>query len=95
MTNPAPRSRRHLSEILGRVAIAGALVGPALLIATLSSRVASASTKSGVISAVGAENEYANVLSQVGGKYVSVSSVLNNPTPIPTPTRRVPAWPKR
>ncbi len=83
MTNPAPRSRRHLSEILGRVAIAGALVGPALLIATLSSRVASASTKSGVISAVGAENEYANVLSQVGGKYVSVSSVLNNPNTDP------------
>jgi zinc/manganese transport system substrate-binding protein len=44
---------------------------------------ATASTKSGVIVAVGAENEYANVLSQIGGKYVSVSSVLRNPNTDP------------
>ena len=44
---------------------------------------ASASTKSGVIIAVGAENEYANVLSQIGGKYVKVSSILNNPNTDP------------
>jgi zinc/manganese transport system substrate-binding protein len=44
---------------------------------------ASASTKSGVIKAVGAENEYANVLSQIGGKYVSVTSILNNPNTDP------------
>jgi zinc/manganese transport system substrate-binding protein len=44
---------------------------------------ASASTKNGVIVAVGAENEYANVLSQIGGKYVSVSSILRNPNTDP------------
>ncbi|HWD96560.1 MAG TPA: zinc ABC transporter substrate-binding protein [Acidimicrobiales bacterium] len=44
---------------------------------------ASASTKTGVITAVGAENEYANVLSQIGGKYVKVSSILNNPNTDP------------
>ena len=39
-----------------------------------------ASAKStGVISAIGAENEYANVLAQIGGRYVRVSSILNNP----------------
>jgi zinc/manganese transport system substrate-binding protein len=37
----------------------------------------------GVISAIGAENEYANVLSQIGGKYVAVSSILNNPNTDP------------
>ena len=37
----------------------------------------------GVINAIGTENEYANVLSQIGGKYVSVSSILNNPNTDP------------
>jgi zinc/manganese transport system substrate-binding protein len=36
-----------------------------------------------VINAIGAENEYANVLSQIGGKYVHVSSILNNPNTDP------------
>jgi len=63
--------------------IAGALVGPAALLAVTSSRAASASSTSGVIKAVGAESEYANVLSQLGGKYVSVSSILNNPNTDP------------
>jgi zinc/manganese transport system substrate-binding protein len=44
---------------------------------------ASASTKSRVIVAVGAENEYANVLSQIGGKYVTVSSILEDPNTDP------------
>jgi zinc/manganese transport system substrate-binding protein len=65
------------------LALSSALAGPALLAATVSAPSASASTKSGVISAVGAENEYANVLSQIGGKYVSVSSILNNPNTDP------------
>ncbi len=43
---------------------------------------ASASTP-GVINAIGAENEYANVLGQIGGKYVHVSSILNNPNTDP------------
>jgi zinc/manganese transport system substrate-binding protein len=33
----------------------------------------------GKIAAVGAENEYANVISQVGGKYVSVTAIESNP----------------
>jgi len=36
-----------------------------------------------VIKAIGAENEYANVLSQIGGRYVSVSSILSNPNTDP------------
>jgi zinc/manganese transport system substrate-binding protein len=37
----------------------------------------------GQIAAVGAENQYANVVSQVGGKYVAVSSVESNPNTDP------------
>jgi zinc/manganese transport system substrate-binding protein len=36
-----------------------------------------------VISAIGAENEYANVLSQIGGRYVHVSAILDNPNTDP------------
>ncbi len=41
------------------------------------------STPPGVIAAVGAENQYADVLSQIGGRYVRVSSVLDNPNTDP------------
>jgi zinc/manganese transport system substrate-binding protein len=43
----------------------------------------STSTVAGVINAIGAENEYANVLGQIGGRYVHVSSILNNPNTDP------------
>src|SRR5271163_2770876 len=36
-----------------------------------------------VINAIGAENEYANVLAQIGGRYVHVSSILDNPNTDP------------
>jgi zinc/manganese transport system substrate-binding protein len=39
--------------------------------------------QAGVITAVGAENQYADVLGQLGGRYVRVSSVLNNPSTDP------------
>ena len=44
---------------------------------------AAAASSPTVINAVGAENEYANVLSQIGGQYVHVSSILNNPNTDP------------
>ena len=37
----------------------------------------------GKILAVGAENEYANVIAQVGGRYVQVSAVMSNPNTDP------------
>jgi zinc/manganese transport system substrate-binding protein len=37
----------------------------------------------GAITAIGAENEYANVISQLGGKYVRVGAILNNPNTDP------------
>jgi zinc/manganese transport system substrate-binding protein len=47
------------------------------------STAADTADRSGVISAVGAENEYANVLSQIGGRYVRVSAILDNPNTDP------------
>jgi zinc/manganese transport system substrate-binding protein len=39
--------------------------------------------RSGTILAVGAENQYANVLSQVGGKYVTAVAIMSNPNTDP------------
>jgi zinc/manganese transport system substrate-binding protein len=45
---------------------------------------ASASAASGTtITAIGAENEYADVIAQVGGKYVQASSIMSNPNTDP------------
>jgi zinc/manganese transport system substrate-binding protein len=42
-----------------------------------------ASGSSGLIAAVGAENEYANVISQIGGRYVKVTTIEDNPNTDP------------
>jgi len=41
------------------------------------------SGSSGRIAAVGAENEYANVIEQIGGRYVKVSAIESNPNTDP------------
>src|SRR5579862_3240977 len=41
------------------------------------------STGSGGIQAVAAENEYANVISQIGGRYVAVTAIESNPNTDP------------
>ena len=42
-----------------------------------------ATAAGGQIVAVGAENEYANVISQIGGQYVKVSAIMSNPNTDP------------
>jgi len=71
------------SRLVSNVATSLALVTVSLFLSTAPSGAASQRTKTGVIIAVGAENEYANVLAQIGGRYVSVSSILNNPNTDP------------
>jgi zinc/manganese transport system substrate-binding protein len=63
------------------VVLLAAVFVPATLAAFAGS--ATASGSSGLISAVGAENEYANVISQIGGRYVKVSAVESNPNTDP------------
>jgi zinc/manganese transport system substrate-binding protein len=60
-------------------------LGMALLASACSSSPAASSSDSGggTIVAVGAENEYANVITQVGGKYVQVSAIMSNPNTDP------------
>jgi zinc/manganese transport system substrate-binding protein len=71
------------SSMSARIMLSVALLVTGIAASTLLSRTASAGGKSGVIVAIGAENEYANVLSQIGGKYVSVSAILKNPNTDP------------
>jgi zinc/manganese transport system substrate-binding protein len=44
---------------------------------------AGVTARSGQIVAVGAENEYANVISQIGGRYVAVTAIESNPNTDP------------
>src|SRR5690348_7792105 len=60
-----------------------ALLGAGLLAAACTSASGSPTSAGGAIVAVGAENEYANVISQIGGKYVQVTAILNNPNTDP------------
>jgi zinc/manganese transport system substrate-binding protein len=61
-----------------------ALLIPTLLVAGIVAGCGSSSpAKAARIVAVGAENEYANVISQIGGKYVSVKAIMSNPNTDP------------
>ena len=66
-----------------RTAAAMAVLVSAGLLAGCSSASGAPTAPSGGIVAVGAENEYANVIGQIGGKYVRVVAILSNPTTDP------------
>ena len=66
------------------LAAATALAGAALLAAGCSSSSAADQPGAdGKIIAVGAENEYADVIAQVGGKYVQATAIMSNPNTDP------------
>jgi len=69
--------RRH--QVLAAVSA----LGVALLASACSSASGSTHAAAGVVVAVGAENEYANVIGQVGGKYVQASAIMSNPNTDP------------
>ncbi len=48
-----------------------------------SSTASSGGSSNATINAVGAENEYANVIEQIGGKYVKVTAIESNPNTDP------------
>jgi zinc/manganese transport system substrate-binding protein len=62
------------------VAAAGSLICAACSASVAGS---TANATSGTVVAVGAENEYANVISQIGGKYVQVTGIESNPNTDP------------
>ena len=78
------RTRGHPGKrtIIG---LAGAVMALALTAAGCASGAtpANSADSTTMINAIGAENEYANVLAQIGGRYVHVTSILNNPNTDP------------
>jgi zinc/manganese transport system substrate-binding protein len=66
----------------GRSAI-GSLASALMLFAVHQASVLAASPAPGVINAIGVENEYADVIAQIGGKYVQVSAIEADPNTDP------------
>jgi zinc/manganese transport system substrate-binding protein len=66
-------------------ALSLAMAAATALLATACSSVTAAGNTGGTdsIQAIGAENEYANVIQQVGGKYVQVTAIMSNPNTDP------------
>ena len=76
------RRSSRLPSLRRTAALAGAMA-VALGAAACSTSSADSANSTTVINAIGAENEYANVLSQIGGQYVHVSAILDNPNTDP------------
>jgi zinc/manganese transport system substrate-binding protein len=71
-------------RIRSKVLAAAVPLGVALLATACSSAGATTpSSSTGKIVAIGAENEYASVIQQVGGKYAQVSAIMSNPATDP------------
>jgi zinc/manganese transport system substrate-binding protein len=71
----APRMAR-----LALLAVAAAVTATSIAACSTASADGSASGK---IVAIGAENEYADVIGQIGGKYVQASAIMSNPNTDP------------
>jgi zinc/manganese transport system substrate-binding protein len=61
----------------------GLLLAVAAVAAPTFPALAASATGTHRILAVGAEDEYANVIGQIGGRYVQVSAIMNNPNTDP------------
>ena len=66
-----------------RARVAAAALSVTALLAAAACTSATTAGSSGTITAVGAENEYANVIGQIGGKYVHVTAIESNPNTDP------------
>jgi zinc/manganese transport system substrate-binding protein len=73
--------RRPRMARMALLAVAAAVA--ATSIAACSSASAVGGSGSGKIVAIGAENEYADVIGQIGGKYVQASAIMSNPNTDP------------
>jgi zinc/manganese transport system substrate-binding protein len=72
-----------MSIRLRHAAAAAGLSVAALATGCSATGATTAASSGGTIVAVGAENQYASVISQVGGKYVQVSAIQSNPNTDP------------
>ncbi len=74
---------RPFASRLAAVALVSLALGGAVALAGCGGSSAADASSEGKITAVGAENEYANVIEQIGGKYVDVSAVESDPNTDP------------
>ena len=75
-----------MRKLLGKAVLVLCLlpIGPPSLPLLVGGRLsAAAEAPAGKIVAVGAENEYANVIAQIGGQYVKAEAVMSNPSTDP------------
>ena len=70
-----PSRRRTVAAVLA--------VAAGLLVTACSASSASSDAPGGQVVAVGAENEYADVIGQIGGRYVRVTAIESNPNTDP------------
>ena len=75
-----PAGGAGLAGVAALLATGGLLAG---LVSTSALASSPASATGAKVVAVGAENEYANVISQVGGPYVNVTAIMSNPNTDP------------
>lgn len=69
--------RARPAALVASLAVAASLA--AALTATGSTGAASARTSTGTVATVAAENQYGDVLAAIGGRFVSVDSIVSNP----------------
>ena len=79
------RGRRPAGPACRAAYRAGAAAVGLTLLATAGCTTASSASdrRPGIVAAIGAENQYANVISQIGGRYVATSAILSNPNTDP------------
>jgi len=75
--------RTRSGVLAAALAVAAVLLASACSSSTPSASGQTAATSTATITAIGAENEYANVIAQVGGKYVNVTAIESNPNTDP------------
>jgi zinc/manganese transport system substrate-binding protein len=73
----------HVCKTLTIAAVAAAIALAAGGCSATGTTSNSAANSGGTIVAVGAENQYSSVIAQVGGRYVTTSSILSNPNTDP------------
>jgi zinc/manganese transport system substrate-binding protein len=80
-----PSLRDHFLPAVIAVGAAGAVVAGGVPVGSLAASPADAGSgrSQATIAAVAAENQYANVISQIGGRYVTVTAIMSNPNTDP------------
>jgi zinc/manganese transport system substrate-binding protein len=77
------RARPHRRTQIGRLRTLGVALLAFVATALAGCGPSVGASAPGVVNAIGAESQYANVIAQIGGNYVHVSAILDNPNTDP------------